>query len=643
MRVMKKILMVIFLGLFVFTACQNTEDVSITNPEDVKEETVDKTEVAAASVLNDVPANTVRVEKHDMNILVDPRVELMNILIHLSDFELWSPSVSQYMTDVEEYFRPFAEHKAVKATKEKLESGFVHSTNGFIIHYSMDEQLALSYKMPKDIEKFSNNNDTYVSQLNDFLIETNFLKFYDDHKSFYSDKVNAYADTIDESPVKYLADYFGEAKGEYNVVLTFLQNGGNYGPRITDNDGNQVVYAMLAAKDYAFDYARNKGTFIHEFSHSYINPITERYLEEVNATSSLMDEIESYMRNQAYPTWQIAVNEHIVRAVTARIIKQTEGHRAYQQEIARNLDLGFVYIDELVELLIKFENDKTTYPIIESFYPEIMKLFKSLQQQTVEENRGPFTGRIDAIYRNHSKLYKVIIPEEDKEIEDYVKSVWNKDFEMKLNGYIRILTDKEALAKDLSKSNIIVYGTIENNKFLKEIEEVLPFSVGNDKIAIGNITYEGTDLELITGIPNPQNNKLGLVIYTAQRAKSLIDINYNWHGSQQFHIFDKDGEVVAEGYYPNKQFDELTQAVLSNNLDAVNQWLDLGKEINVPDSNGTYALEQVLVMNNCEMAELLLEAGADSSLLNNEGVSIYDRAMEANSKKLKELFKNYVK
>ncbi len=64
-------------------------------------------------------------------------------------------------------------------------------------------------------------------------------------------------------------------------------------------------------------------------------------------------------------------------------------------------------------------------------------------------------------------------------------------------------------------------------------------------------SYEGTDLEFISALPNPQNTKRPLIVYTAQNAEDLLKINEIFHGPTDY-ILAKDEEELCSGYYYKK-------------------------------------------------------------------------------------------
>ena len=109
-----------------------------------------------------------------------------------------------------------------------------------------------------------------------------------------------------------------------------------------------------------------------------------------------------------------------------------------------------------------------------------------------------------------------------------------------------------------------------------------------------------------------------------------------------FSLIQNQITVYASDSTNHYNVDDLSNAVLVNDLKFAQEIIN-GKnlDINQKDSNGKYPLEMVLVMGNCEMAELLLENGANPYVITSSGQSIYELAMIFDNKVLKAIFKRY--
>jgi beta-lactamase regulating signal transducer with metallopeptidase domain len=118
-------------------------------------------------------------------------------------------------------------------------------------------------------------------------------------------------------------------------------------------------------------------------------------------------------------------------------------------------------------------------------------------------------------------------------------------------------------------------------------------------------------------------------------------------------VYNNEGEMIVENITEEKEdkyektvedytIDELTSDVLSNNIEKVKKIISSNTvDLDSKDSEGIYPLEMVLVMDNCDMAKILLKAGANPYVITEDGISIYDRVMDKGSYYLKEIFREY--
>ena len=88
--------------------------------------------------------------------------------------------------------------------------------------------------------------------------------------------------------------------------------------------------------------------------------------------------------------------------------------------------------------------------------------------------------------------------------------------------------------------------------------------------------------------------------------------------------------------------DELSNAILSNDKETVSKIIQSKiVDINQKNSDCKYPIEMVLVMENCEIAEMLLDAGADPQVITSDGKTVYDIAVKKDNKTLKAIFEKY--
>ena len=123
-------------------------------------------------------------------------------------------------------------------------------------------------------------------------------------------------------------------------------------------------------------------TIVHEFNHSYVNPLVERHREAFRlAGEHIFSRLESNMTRWGYNHWYVMINEYLVRAGTIRYLRTREGRRAARRNISRDERAGFPQIGDLADLLSEYESDRERYPDLEAFLPRIVAFFDEMAEE----------------------------------------------------------------------------------------------------------------------------------------------------------------------------------------------------------------------------------------------------------------------
>lgn len=288
---------------------------------------------------------------------------------------------------------------------------------------------------------------------------------------------------------------------------------------------------------------------LHEFGHSFVNPPGETHRKDLAKYSALFDPIAAKMQQQAYGDWLTCVDEHVIRAIHIRLTVVEEGKDAAASLLAGERSRGFAYIEPLCRKLEEYEQHRDKYPTLDSFYPQIIGVFKSLSEQKL----GPefyvisFVGTINAVAADKKALV-LILPTHEADAESQAKM---QEFATRMHDKFwkdaPVLTDDEALKKDLSDKAVVAYGTMTGNSWLASLAADLPFKIEADRI-VADKEYAGDHLRFITAWPNPKNPEKGILIYTAQQAADVVGINSVFHGPTDF-VIAKGNEVLQSADY----------------------------------------------------------------------------------------------
>ena len=316
-------------------------------------------------------------ESKIVNVSVDPRIELLSAVQLLSDYPLLTRSDFQYKREMLNYFSPYKSHPAVTKFKEMSEEGFAYDAPPTAMLYLSDppELKVVTPFTDYIIGRAGGRVDleSFIEALRDFAIKSNFMEFFNAHKDFYAILIQGTKANLDDYDiVGALEDFYGISKNSYNIITSPLQSNA-YGPSIEREPSKYDIYSIMPGFQL--------WVVLHEFGHSFVNPITAKYRDEVNKYSKLFEPVKEIMIKNAHGEWEICVNEHIIQAVVAKVLEKLVGQQVLADVILSDtVEGGYVYVRGIYELLNVYENNRDKYPTFEDFYPEILNYFSEISK-----------------------------------------------------------------------------------------------------------------------------------------------------------------------------------------------------------------------------------------------------------------------
>jgi hypothetical protein len=322
---------------------------------------------------------------------VDKRVELLSIAARLADYPEYNKDENKaYVADIHQYFDKFKDHPFIKF----LRGARATSSTGFDAVMSM----AVHLKQPPDLTRIATHDEsndrrildtsaTFIALLQQFYKDTDFGIFYKNHADYYKTAESQFDIIFKQFDVAWYQKYYGVAPKEKFIILIGVGNGaGNYGPKIIWPDGLESAYAILGEWRFdslgipLFDDKSYLPTLVHEFNHSFVNYLIDaRQTDLENAGDTIFLAVGDKMRKQSYSNWKAMMKEALVRASVIRYLKthNADSSVAYV-ELQDQLSRGYVWMDQLVDLLGAYESDRKTYPTLESFMPRIVTFYNSV-------------------------------------------------------------------------------------------------------------------------------------------------------------------------------------------------------------------------------------------------------------------------
>lgn len=305
------------------------------------------------------------------NVHIDRRVELISIVCALAGFKEYTlGQVNPYRTDVVQAFRTFVQHPAVVRARELRAQHGIGYDAPMILAVHLDDQLQLfnAAELPRIDARWADVDvAAYAALLRDFARDTKLDEFLAAHRAHYTKVEDALRGAVDaEKPIAWFDAVFGKrAHARYTVIPSPMTGTYNFGVRATTADGTLEMYQLIGVDTPTGLPVINDDLvwlLVHEMAHSYINPALAQHEAELAAPAQkLFAKVEREMTAQAYGTWQIFLNEAVVRATTVRYLHDRKGAAAADAVLAKELERGFRWTRELAELMAAYQQDHQDY------------------------------------------------------------------------------------------------------------------------------------------------------------------------------------------------------------------------------------------------------------------------------------------
>jgi len=326
-----------------------------------------------------------------VRVLVDPRVELLSLIFRLAGNREYNMArVESYAGDADKQFGKFRDHAVVNLARKLRNTRGVSydAVMSMAIHLTDAEDLELKLPLqpwPEGLDKRWTAPEVshFLAAARQFVKDSSFPEFIEQHQPLYQTTVARMQTLMQkEAHLEWFDTFFGKrSQASFTIVLGLLNGGGNYGPHLRAADGREELYCVLGVwqTDKQGLPEFTSGTLpivVHEFCHSYANPLVERHWAELQPSGDvLFEQVAGQMRAQAYGNGQTLLKESLVRACVIRYVRCYDGEEAARREIQVEKRNGFLWMPELSDLLGEYEAHRERYPTLEDFSPRLVAFF----------------------------------------------------------------------------------------------------------------------------------------------------------------------------------------------------------------------------------------------------------------------------
>jgi len=329
-----------------------------------------------------------------LEVIIDPKIELLGVIEYLALDESTNRNRqvfdddNEYVREVKKHFENYANHDAVVSFRELQKKGFnFEAPVILLLEASNPPDLDVKFPLPEFLSSKANENPKvgeqklfeWLVELREFAKESEFIKFFDAHKSLYENISTPMAKVLksEDTPEK-LEEFFGESKKSYTVILAPLYSGGY--SHLNSKENSFVIVGPTKVEDDLphFCYHRTPQFVMNAIAFAFVEPIVDDNWDFFAKSAKLYDHIVEMMIQQSIPNWQMALSEHFTKAA---ILNIDESNIEGELNLVSSVSWGLWYLPEIDDLIKKeFINRREKYPRFTDFAHKISELLAEMSK-----------------------------------------------------------------------------------------------------------------------------------------------------------------------------------------------------------------------------------------------------------------------
>jgi len=341
---------------------------------------------------------TKAVERKEPNVkvTVDPRVELISIIFRLAGNREYNQCrMAGYIKQIKDHFGPYRNHPAVQLAADLRKRRGVSYDAPMCLAVHLKDVNRLELRVPLDprpawLDPRWHNDELldFLEKARDFKKQSAFDEFFRENRLLYEECTARLQKVLDtDGHLDWFDRFFGAApNASFHVCISIVNGPSCYGPRVKIADG-QEFYCILGVWKCGIlgmgkpQFDRDMlSTVVHEFCHSYANPVVDAHLDELRpAAERIFPAVQKRMKRMAYGMWQTMMYESLVRACVVRYLADTWNNEKAEQQIKSDVGRGFLWMRELSQLMGEYESQREKYPTLDAFFPRIKDFFDSYE------------------------------------------------------------------------------------------------------------------------------------------------------------------------------------------------------------------------------------------------------------------------
>lgn len=311
---------------------------------------------------------------------VDPRVELAAVLLRLGGAGAGAEALNEEARLADERFAPFAAHPAVARVKSLSRGAAAGQTPLRLVLALGDPPELAERGLPPEPWLSAAGGPAgfraFAADLRSFAKDSRFAEFYDASRPRHDASVaEARAEAVRETSPRAARAYLGVAPPRMSFLLTALLPA-SYGTDFAvKTETGSAVWRIWPAADGLGPARFRLDSFGDSVAHELIHGVTDALVPERFAPGGPVP--RGCNDENAEPSWRACAQEHLVYAVTLRLLAADAGEEAAKIQAASYAERGYPRLPRLLDLLKEYERNRDRFPTLAGFAPRLLSAFGS--------------------------------------------------------------------------------------------------------------------------------------------------------------------------------------------------------------------------------------------------------------------------
>lgn len=485
----------------------------------------------------------------DFDVVIDRRILAVTITMWLASEESddWMSSLPAYRAALRAHFGPHRDHRAVQLAGQLARAGFTFDAPvGWALHLD-PHSWAPRTGIPAYYTSRAGSSErleAYRLALLEFAREADLDGFVQAMAPLHSTEIARVRRSLAAGALDDLERFYGDpADASYALVVVPSLGPHHHGVTVETRDGVER-YQVSNTLRWLSDAELQQGLenlLLHEFGHPLAKPVIAAAGDRAQRLGdTMMAPIEASMRDQAYPTWSLAFEEHLVRAATCRLLQQRHGEDVAQMCLAAEVARGFRYIVPLYDALGDYRSQRARYPRLTSYARTLVRALEPVARDPGGWWAASAWSSPPTLAPRQATVVLPTGPGATPELQQAARAL-----AMRRHGN-RLVTDREALT--LPNASYVVVGNAQANQLASRYAPDQPLLVEPDGIQVGAARFNGTSIGLVATISGPGGQPWQMITGTDATITALLAAQVNRDAGWQ--AVSARGAACGTGHLP---------------------------------------------------------------------------------------------